>query len=149
MSELLASDADRERIAERLRTAAAEGRLTSEELEERLETAFSARRDAELEPLVADLPAPPPRERRSARRFARRPDLGPYVSVSLLLVAIWALTGMGYFWPVWPILGWGISFVPTGSLRGPCRRRSFNPGYSTGRWPSSRAAAPGSGEPAR
>jgi hypothetical protein len=145
MSELLASDADRERIAERLRAAAAEGRLTSEELEERLETAFSARRDAELEPLVADLPAPPPRERRSARRS----DLGPYVSVSLLLVAIWALTGMGYFWPVWPILGWGISFVPTGSLRGPCRRRSFNPGYSAGRWPSSRAAAPGSGEPAR
>jgi hypothetical protein len=34
-----------------------------------------------------------------------------YAAVSLLLVAIWALTGMGYFWPVWPILGWGVSFV--------------------------------------
>ena len=121
MTELLASDADRERIAERLRAAAAEGRLTSEELEERLETAFSARSDAELEPLVADLPAPPARERRSARR----PDLGPYVSVSLLLVAIWALTGMGYFWPVWPIVGWGLFVVPWGApvgFRPSCHR---------------------------
>jgi hypothetical protein len=39
-SELRAADADRERIAERLRQAAAEGRLTAEELEERLEVAF-------------------------------------------------------------------------------------------------------------
>ena len=23
-------------------------------------------------------------------------------------IAIWAATGMGYFWPMWPILGWGI-----------------------------------------
>jgi hypothetical protein len=141
MSELLASDADRDRVAERLRTAAGEGRLTAEELEERLERSFSARTDAELEPLVADLPSPV-RERRSGRR----PDLAPYLSVSLMLVAIWALTGMGYFWPIWPILGWGISFVAPGRLPGPCRRRSFNTGSSTGRWPSSAAVAPGSGE---
>jgi hypothetical protein len=35
-------------------------------------------------------------------------DLRAWVSTSVLLVAIWALTGMGYFWPVWPILGWGV-----------------------------------------
>jgi uncharacterized protein DUF1707/2TM domain-containing protein len=145
MSGLLASDADRERTAERLRSAAGEGRLTPAELEERLETAFSARTEAELEPLTADLPAPV-RERRPGRRSGRRPDFAPYVSVSLMLVAIWALTGMGYFWPVWPILGWGISFVAPGRLPGPCRRRSSNPGSSTGRWPSSAAVAPGSGE---
>ena len=143
MSELLASDADRDRVAERLRTAAGEGRLTPAELEERLEGAFSARTDAELEPLVADLPTSRPvRERRPARR----PDLGPFVFVSLMLVGIWALTGMGYFWPVWPIAGWGISFVGPGRLRGPCRRRSFNRGSSTARWPSSAAVGPGSGE---
>ncbi|MBA3437053.1 MAG: XRE family transcriptional regulator, partial [Thermoleophilaceae bacterium] len=28
-----------------------------------------------------------------------------------LLVAIWALTGEGYFWPVWPALGWGIGLM--------------------------------------
>jgi hypothetical protein len=26
----------------------------------------------------------------------------------VLLVSIWVLTGAGYFWPVWPMLGWGI-----------------------------------------
>ncbi len=34
-----------------------------------------------------------------------------YVIVNLLLVAIWAVTGAGYFWPIWPILGWGIGVV--------------------------------------
>jgi hypothetical protein len=142
MTDLLASDADRERIAERLREAGAEGRLSAEELEERLERAFGARTEGELEPLTADLPAPPA----PPRRRARRPDLAPYIGVSVMLMAIWALTGMGYFWPIWPILGWGISFVGPGSLRGSCRRRSSKPGSSTGRWPSSAAAAPGSGE---
>jgi hypothetical protein len=141
MSELRASDADRDRVAERLRAAAGEGRLTADELEERLERAFSARTGAELEPLTSDLPAP----RAEPRPSRRRPDLGPYVAVSVMLVAIWALTGMGYFWPVWPILGWGISFVAPGRLGGPCRRRSSNPGSSTGRWPSSAEVGPGSG----
>ena len=145
MTELLASDADRERAAERLQAAAGDGRLTPAELEERLERAFSARTEAELEPLVADLPVSHVRESRGSRR----PDFGPFIFVSLMLVGIWALTGMGYFWPVWPIAGWGFSFVGPGSLRGPCRRRFSNPGSSTARWPSSAAVGPGSGEPPR
>jgi hypothetical protein len=28
--------------------------------------------------------------------------------VNGLLVIIWAVGGGGYFWPVWPIAGWGI-----------------------------------------
>ena len=28
-----------------------------------------------------------------------------------LLVVIWALTGAGYFWPIWPMLGWGIGVL--------------------------------------
>lgn len=28
--------------------------------------------------------------------------------VNLFLVGIWAAAGFGYFWPVWPILGWGL-----------------------------------------
>jgi hypothetical protein len=142
MSELLASDADRERVADRLRGAAGEGRLTPAELEERLEGAFSARTEAELEPLVADLPAParPPRSR-------DRTHERTYVAVMLLLVAIWALTGAGYFWPIWPMLGWGIGVLAdAGRLGRPCRRRSSNPGSSTARWPSSAAVGPGSGE---
>lgn len=33
---------------------------------------------------------------------------GAYVIVNLFLVGLWAVTGAGYFWPVWSILGWGI-----------------------------------------
>ena len=130
MSGLLASDADRERVAERLRTAAGEGRLSADELEGRLEAAFSARTEAELEPIVADLPEPVQERPRPRPHRRRRPDFGPFVFVSLMFVGIWALSGMGYFWPIWPIAGWGISFVAPGSLRGPCRRRSSNPASS-------------------
>ncbi|MER5882809.1 DUF1707 domain-containing protein [Streptomyces sp. NPDC001941] len=58
LPEMRASDAERERIAERLRDAVAEGRLDMKEFEERLEAAYLARTHAELEPLVRDLPAP-------------------------------------------------------------------------------------------
>lgn len=47
-----------------------------------------------------------------------------YVLVNLLLVVIWALSGAGYFWPVWVIGGWGIglgiqawdAYGPTGGI---------------------------------
>lgn len=53
-----ASDAERERIAEILREAMAEGRLEMEEFETRLDAAYKARTHGELEPLVRDLPGP-------------------------------------------------------------------------------------------
>jgi Domain of unknown function (DUF1707)/Cell wall-active antibiotics response 4TMS YvqF len=53
---LRASDAERDRVAEVLRVAAGEGRLSLEELEERLEGAYGARTQAELDVLIADLP---------------------------------------------------------------------------------------------
>ena len=31
-----------------------------------------------------------------------------YVLVNAFLVAIWAVTGADFFWPIFPILGWGI-----------------------------------------
>ncbi|WP_329385043.1 DUF1707 SHOCT-like domain-containing protein [Streptomyces sp. NBC_01351] len=57
LPELRASDADRDRVVERLRDAVAEGRLDMEEFEERLEAAYKSRTYAELEPLTRDLPA--------------------------------------------------------------------------------------------
>jgi hypothetical protein len=48
------------------------------------------------------------------------PELRSWIATSVLLVAIWALTGMGYFWPVWPILGWGV-FVVGPALPSPLR----------------------------
>jgi Domain of unknown function (DUF1707)/Cell wall-active antibiotics response 4TMS YvqF len=54
---LRASDTDRERVADRLREAAAQGQITMDELDERLETTYSARTFGELVPVTADLPA--------------------------------------------------------------------------------------------
>lgn len=31
-----------------------------------------------------------------------------YVLVNLLLIVIWYVSGRGYFWPIWPLAGWGI-----------------------------------------
>lgn len=58
LPDMRASDTERERIAERLRDAVAEGRLDMDEFEERLDAAYKARTHGELEPLVRDLPAP-------------------------------------------------------------------------------------------
>jgi hypothetical protein len=57
LPELRASHADRDRVAEQLRVAAGDGRLTMEELDERLEKALGARTGSELAVLVTDLPA--------------------------------------------------------------------------------------------
>jgi hypothetical protein len=55
LPELRASDADRERTAELLRRAAGEGRLTLEELDERLDIAYETRTQHELDRLTADV----------------------------------------------------------------------------------------------
>lgn len=52
-----ASDADRDRVADQLREALVEGRLTADEHAERLDAVYRAKTYAELAPIVADLPA--------------------------------------------------------------------------------------------
>jgi Domain of unknown function (DUF1707) len=59
-SELRASHEDRDRVVELLRVSAGDGRLTADELDERLELAMTARTYGELAKLVADLPADGP-----------------------------------------------------------------------------------------
>jgi len=54
-----ASDADRERVTARLRDHYAEGRLTSEELDERTSAALNAKTFGDLRRVMADLPGPP------------------------------------------------------------------------------------------
>jgi hypothetical protein len=56
-SELRASHEDRDQVVELLRVSAGDGRLTADELDERLELAMTARTYGELARLVADLPA--------------------------------------------------------------------------------------------
>jgi hypothetical protein len=57
-SRLRAADADRDRAAEMLRRAAAEGRITFDELDERIGQAYAAKTFADLEALTSDLPGP-------------------------------------------------------------------------------------------
>lgn len=108
---LRASDADRERVATLLREHYSEGRLTVDEFQERLERTYAARTLGELDVLTADLPvaAPPPSEPHSEVRHDLRARLAGYAVISVFLILIWALTGLGYFWPIWPILGLGLA----------------------------------------
>ena len=77
---LRASDAEREHHAELLREHAAQGRLTVDELDERLDRVYAARTRGELAPVVADLPAPgrraarPPAHRRAAASSPTSPS---------------------------------------------------------------------------
>jgi hypothetical protein len=75
-AELRASDADRDRIADVLREALAEGRLTAEEHAERVDGVLNAKTVGELERFVQDLPA----GRRQGAAFTvvpPRPELVP------------------------------------------------------------------------
>ncbi|HEV8279228.1 MAG TPA: DUF1707 domain-containing protein, partial [Streptosporangiaceae bacterium] len=56
--QLRAADADRDRTAEVLRRAATEGRITFDELDERISRAYAAKTFADLEAVTSDLPGP-------------------------------------------------------------------------------------------
>jgi hypothetical protein len=105
------ADADRERLAEELREHMLAGRLTPEELEERLGRAYAATTRGELDALKADLPmglatlelALAARKAKLRRRLAQ--EAGGAAGVSALCVGIWAASGAdGSFWPIWVIL---------------------------------------------
>ena len=46
--------------------------------------------------------------RRLKKKRDFRTHLLTYVLVNALLVVIWAVTSAGFFWPIFPIMGWGI-----------------------------------------
>ena len=101
-----ASEAEREATVRELRRHAAVGRLDVDELEQRVEAAFAARTYEELADLNDDLPVLPEGD------FGVH--LRVFIAVQLLLVTIWAVTGAGYFWPMWPFMGWGIGVLVHG-----------------------------------
>lgn len=105
--DLRAGDDDRERASELLRVNAAAGRLTVDELEQRLERVYAARTGRELRAELSDLPA-----ERAPRRARSRPVVPvPFPLVVLLIVAAGAVTGAWWLlWLIWPtamILGRG------------------------------------------
>ncbi len=119
-----ASDAEREQVATELRHHAGEGRLSVDELEERLGTALTAVTRRDLAGLTDDLPRATVTRRADHRRELAE-HVRTYLAVMALLVAIWALTGAGYPWPVWPALGWGIGVLShAGAVRPGAARRA-------------------------
>jgi signal transduction histidine kinase len=127
-----AGDHDREHIAEFLREQHLAGRLDSEEHEQRLERCLAAKSYAELGALTADLPsgwaaAPSPDARadRSPHATIRRMRRVLYelaALVAILLLAIWALSGHGYFWPAWAWFGLALPLAFDVSIRWAWRR---------------------------
>ncbi len=112
-----ASDVDRDAAADEVREHFAAGRLTQEELGERLSAAYAATTVEELDRLRADLPrlpASPARQR--AELVARRSRLqrqlvqqvGGSLGVFAVCVVIWLLSGGHHghdaFWPIWVLI---------------------------------------------
>jgi hypothetical protein len=98
-----ASDADRERTAEALRRHHLDGRLDTEELQERLERCYAARTEAELHALLGDRPAERPAPRPAAAwrgRAAGLPPVAVVLLVALALAATVAAVGHGHPGPL-------------------------------------------------
>jgi len=111
---LRVSDEQRERAAQELREHYAAGRISEEELSERVQSVYQAQTEEQLRKLVADLPRLPasPAQQR-AELAARRSQLqrrllqetGGGLALFVLCSAIWAAAGAhGMFWPVWVLL---------------------------------------------
>jgi hypothetical protein len=116
LSSLRVADADREQLIDELREHAGAGRLTSEELEDRIGDAYRASTRADLDAVRADLPVSSTSVKRALTKrkahLRRRlvQEAGGSVGVSLLSVGVWVASGPpGDFWPGWVI---GVTLLP-------------------------------------
>lgn len=116
LSKLRAGDDDREQLIDELREHAGAGRLTAQELEQRIGEAYAACTRADLDALRADLPvsstsvklALTKRKGQLRRRLLQ--ESGGSLGVSALAVGIWLASGpSGSFWPGWVI---GATLLP-------------------------------------
>jgi Domain of unknown function (DUF1707) len=123
-----ASDADREIVRAMLADAYADGRLTREEYDDRLNTLYGSRTLGEVPSLVADLvppdspPAAPAPLRpadlrtRGARKWRKdvEESFAAFLVPSIICTVIWiAVTSRGFFWPAFPMLFLGLNLVKT------------------------------------
>jgi Domain of unknown function (DUF1707) len=123
-----ASDADREIVRVMLADAYADGRLTREEYDERLNTLYDSRTLGEVSALVTDLvppdgpsPAAAPLlpadlRKRGAGKWRRdvEESFVAFLVPSIICTVIWiAAAGGGFFWPVFPMLFLGLNLVKT------------------------------------
>jgi hypothetical protein len=141
---LRAADADRHKIADQLKTALDEGRLSLNEYDDRVRQAYAARTYAELLILVADLPKPgvsaaevSARKAAAVRRAERRMPTallvlwtvwGSVAAVNLMVWFLVAVTVAGdiYPWPAWllvPGAALGVTTVGVQAIRRQQHRR--------------------------
>jgi Domain of unknown function (DUF1707)/2TM domain len=118
-----AGDRERERTANQLGQALAQGYFALDEYESRLQAAFAAHTTAELHNVVADLPLDrirrnDPQRHQARRKAARRGvqiHLAAYLAMVVIVLTVWLAVGLTagawYFWPIWPILGAGIGVI--------------------------------------
>ncbi|HJS96186.1 MAG TPA: DUF1707 domain-containing protein [Solirubrobacteraceae bacterium] len=127
---LRASDEQRDRAAAEIREHFAAGRLTDEELSDRVQAAYAARTVGDINALLADLPKlPATRAQQKAEIAQRRRDLqrrllqdaGGGSGAFLICTAIWAASGAnGFFWPIFVALATLIPLIKNGwRLYGP------------------------------
>jgi hypothetical protein len=137
---LRAADIDRQKIAEQLKAALDEGRLSLHEYDDRVREAYGASTYKELLVLVNDLPKPglsAEEVRAEARRKARRMPTEIMVlwtiwsalaAVNLVVFGILVATVDSdiYPWPIWllvPAAALGVATMGTQSIRRQQRRR--------------------------
>ncbi len=122
-----AADADRERVAEQLRSSHADGRLDLTEYDERVQQAWVARTYGELDALTVDLPqARPPTpeahpEVRQSHQQCRngrggRVTISAWASASLINLMIWAMVCLSTLswihpWWIWVAGPWGAVLI--------------------------------------
>lgn len=106
--ELRVGDRERDLVVSALQDAMAEGRITLDELDERVDAALAARTFSDLDPLVADLPIEPPSTALSRFRpglDARTdPPSGASAARQLVLDAGWSSVTRTGSWQVPPFL---------------------------------------------
>jgi hypothetical protein len=125
--EMRASDADRDRVTAALREHCAQGRISIEELSERLDSVYGARTLGELEKVTSDLPehdmyelpvpashisTPVPRAQARIVRSIRRRGWTAYITTNLACIGIWLLiaVSIGIWYP------WFLLFTAASSL---------------------------------
>jgi hypothetical protein len=149
MADMRAADADRHKIADQLKAALDEGRLSLAEYDDRVREAYAARTYGELLELVTDLPKPgisaaeiaaqrDAQLRRQARRMPTALTVlwtiyGSIAAVNLVVWALVAATVAGYIypWPIWLLVpGVALGTVTVGvqaARRNQLRRGSDDP----------------------
>jgi hypothetical protein len=111
--DLRVSDHDREQAAAALSAHYAAGRLNDAELDERLNTVYTARTESELAAVLSDLPSLPASQLEARAQFAARrrklqrrmlQESGGGLLPFGVCTAIWAVSGGGSFWPIWILI---------------------------------------------